>query len=140
MAAKSGAEIFEQYRARMSQSMARIQKGAETTEKSQVGNAIKQKELMKQRIMEAIDNGSWETGLRNAGDQKWLRNLVQKGIPKITAGIDANKPEIIAKMEKVGQVGEMVSKEVDAMPKGGVEESIARVRRSMEIQKDQWGK
>jgi t-SNARE complex subunit (syntaxin) len=117
-----------------------IKAGVQNTDKDQAASAIAAQELMRQRLIEALDRGDWVKGLQEAGHEKWARNMVDKGIGKITTGIDANKTEIIAKFEKVDQVGKEVRSATKNMPKGSIDDSLGRVRKSMEIQKDRWGK
>ena len=135
---KTGNEIFDEYRTRMGQSAEKIRKGVQTTDKDQAAEAAKAKDRMMENHAKAMADGKWERGLANAGHDKWERNMVAKGIPKNTAGIDANKDEIVQKFDKVARVGEKVKREVATMPKGGIENGVNRVRRAMETTIDEW--
>lgn len=138
--ALNGQEIFDKYSRNMGNAAQDIQKGVETTSKSQSENAIAAKDKMLQNFNAAMAENKYEKGLRKSGDEKWRRNLIQKGIPKIGAGIQANKSEIIEVFTKVAAVGEEVKNQVAQMPKNSMADSLARVQRSMEIQKAAYGK
>lgn len=131
---------YEQWKLRMGQSTGRMADGVEDTQKSQTGNAIKAKALMIENHNKAMQAGKWEEGLRRAGDAKWKRNMLEKGIPKIMTGINANAAEIAEKFAKVDEVGVIVKAKIATMPKGTLEDSVARSRESMIMQKDAWGK
>lgn len=138
--AKTGEQIYEEFRTRMSQSAQKMKDGASNTDRSQSGNAIAAKQIMIDNLTKALADGKWEEGLRKAGDEKWLRNFLEKGVAKVVAGIDANKDDIIQKFEKVGRVGDKVRKAVSSMPKGTFQDSVNRAAESMKIQKEEWGK
>lgn len=135
-----GDRLFEKYRRNMGNAQTDIKNGVENTTKDQAKNAIKAKELMVENHRKAIENGKWEKNLKNAGHEKWKRNFLAKGVGKITAGIDANASEIKETMQMVHEVGQLVRSEVDKMPKGGIENSLARVRKMMETSQAAWGK
>ena len=138
--ALTGAQIYEKYQRRMGQASEDIKRGVETTTKSQSEEAIKAAPRMRENLNKALDAGKYEEGLRRSGDAKWKRNLIEKGIPKIAAGITANKTEITQQFDKVSAVGEAVKTAVASMPKGSIEDSLNRVRASMVAQKAAWNK
>lgn len=140
MAKSTVEEMFQDYYNGMTGSTEKIRRGVERTQKSQSQNAIKAIPLMKQRINEALDSGRVAEGLRRSGDEKWRRNTLEKGLGKIGVGITANQDEIKQKFQKVLEVGDQVSNAVKDMPKGTLEQSVARARKAMETAKKGWGK
>lgn len=136
----SGSEIFEQYKTRMGQSRDRILKGIKNPKRSPTDSAIANKDKMRTNWQKSMDAGSWEKGLRAAGDDKWRNNFEKKGVDKISAGIEANKTAIIAAFEKVDAAGKAVREAVKDMPNNSIEDALAIQRKSMEIQKQMHGK
>jgi len=138
--AKSVEQTFNKYRRNLTAAVGDMEYGAKNTSKSQTKNAIKQKQLMIDNHAKAIQSGKWERGLTEAGDAKWERNYVEKGLPKIGLGIDANADEIKAKFSAVIDNGERVSAEVAKMPKGGLNNAAARAMKAWQMTQDYWGK
>jgi|SaaInl7_150m_RNA_FD_contig_21_72560_length_815_multi_21_in_0_out_0_2 hypothetical protein len=138
--ALTGQEVAEKYARNMQNASQDIIKGVETTQKSQSKNAIAAKDKMTQNFNAAMAANKYEEGLTKSGDDKWRRNLINKGVPKIAIGIQTNMPEIVEAMTKVVAVGEEVKRMTSAMPKNSMADSLARVQRSMEIQKAAYGK
>ena len=136
--ALNGQEIYDKYRRNMGTATESIKVGIENTTKDQAVNAIAAKDRMKENLNKALDAGKYEAGLKKSGHAKWKHMMLQKGVPKITAGIDANKTEIVSTFEKVATVGAEVRRETENMPKGGIDNSLNRVRKSMEIQQNRW--
>jgi hypothetical protein len=138
--AKTGAQIFTKYRKNLSNAQSDMRLGAETTSKDQAKNAIAQKALMIENHRKAIDRGDWDKGLQASGHAGWQKGYIEKGLPKIMLGVDTAQTKITAAMDKVAQVGEQVQREVATMPKGGIENAVSRVRRTIEITKKAYGK
>lgn len=138
--AKTAEEIYNKYRTNLSNATEYVKSGVKNTTKSQTANAIAQKERMVENHRKAIDNGTWEANLRKAGDEKWRNNMLNLGVSKMIAGVDANETEIKAKFAQVAEVGSMVQTEVSKLPKGGTENAVARVRKTIELTKKAWGK
>ncbi|MBC8552952.1 MAG: hypothetical protein H8D23_25280 [Candidatus Brocadiales bacterium] len=136
----SGEEMYEKFNRNMGNAKQDIIRGVQSTTKSQSGNAIKAKQKYIDNLQKSIAKNSWEQGLKDAGDEKWRNNFISKGVDKIQAGIAANKPHIVAQMQKVSQIGEEIKNQVANMPKVTEQDSIDRVVFNMRFAKKAWGK
>jgi len=96
-----------------------------TTAPSQA--AIAQKELLKQKINEAIDNGTWEAGLNAVSLQDWKDAALNKGVSRIAGGISAARPKLTKFYSELLPAVDAAAAEVRAMPKGTLEDSINRM-------------
>ena len=136
--ALTGKQIAAKYKRNMAAAGPSIEEGVRTTTKSQTKNAIAAKDLMIANHAKAMADGKFEKGLEAAGDQKWADNLIKKGIPKIQTGIDLNMAHIERQFDKVATIGAAAKDQIDAMPKGGMSNALARVQRNMELISDFW--
>lgn len=89
--------------------------------------AAKQKELLKAKLIEAIDNGTWATAVAGVSLAEWQEKILNKGIPRISAGVDGA-------MGKQAVMAEQLLKNVDAAvavvnqtPRGDLETNINRM-------------
>ena len=133
-------DTYNEYRKRMGASTEKMKRGVETTNKSQSANAIAAQDRMVQNYNAAISQGKYKEGLEKAGDAKWKRNYIEKGLPNVVRGIDANEAEVRKAMAKVAETGNMVKDRISQMPKGTLEDSVARSRESMILQKEAYNK
>lgn len=101
--------------------------GVEQPLESWQQNTLKAKSAWEQGIQQAITRGSWEAGIREAGDEKWRRGAVEKGAQRYAQGVAAAKEEWARKWEPYRAVLESVTLP-DRGPKGS-EQNWERSRR-----------
>ena len=78
------------------------------------------------KITEAVNSGKCGDALRKVSLNEWKNAMLDKGLPRISSGIAAAKPKIQAFFEEWLPWEESISQTVKAMPKGTIEDSIAR--------------
>jgi hypothetical protein len=88
--------------------------------------AIKNKEKMKRKLIEAIDKGEWEAGLRRYTLDQWKRDMLTKGIDRIPSGADAAKDKMADFFSQLFPHIESGLREIEKMPSVTLEDSIAR--------------
>ena len=127
MARVTPQEYAEKMARRLSASTEDIRSGIQrvTTAPSQA--AIAQKELLKMKIIQAIDDGTWEAGLNSVSLQDWKDAAINKGLNRIGPGINAAKPKLIKFATQLLPAVDAAAAEAKAMPKGTLEDSIARM-------------
>lgn len=139
MARVNAQEWQEKHARRLKASTEDIKKGVMNVREAPGVAAARSKELLKQRIIEAIDNGTWETKVAGVSLQEWQDKFINKGVNRIAAGVDAAKEKSIASAEKLLKNVDTASSEVKAMPKGTIDDSINRMttyaRRMHELSK-----
>lgn len=127
MARVDASEFAEKWSRRLKASLEDIRRGVERLDKSPTELAVKKKEKMKQKLIEAIDSGRWERGLQKVTLEDWKRAMLNKGLTRISAGVDEATP----KMQAFGQA--LLShidaglKQIENMPDLTLEDSINRM-------------
>ncbi len=98
---------------------------ARVTEAPGIAAAAAQ-DLMLQRIIESIQSGRWAEAVSAVSLSDWKTAMTDKGIPRISQGIQAAQPQLVNFYSKLLPALEQISAEVNQMPKGDIEASIAR--------------
>jgi hypothetical protein len=138
MARKTPQQVFDKYKKNMGNATADIKIGVQTTDKDQAERAIKAIPKMKAKVVEAIDNGSVEAGLKRSGRKGWEDGMLGKGINNIMPGIEQKKAKIMDAMEGVVENAANVVKATEDMPKNNLEEGLQKVRVAAETTQAYW--
>ena len=88
MARVTAKQFQEKHANNLKASTTYIQQGIEGVTESPTLKAAAKKDKMRAGILKAIDDGKWEAGLRRVTNEDWKRAAIEKGIPRIAAGID----------------------------------------------------
>lgn len=127
MAKLTPKEFQEKHARRLKASLSDIKAGVSRVTENPMEKAANKSEKMKERLVAAIDSGKWARGLRSVSLDDWKSQLINKGIPRISAGIDAAAPKVEAFAEKLlPYIDEGVAK-VKSMPDLTLEDSISRM-------------
>jgi len=128
MPVRSGKEYAEKWSRRLKGAIADITAGVEALDKNPAEEAIKAKEKMKAKLLEAIDSGRWEGGLKKVTLEEWKRKMLNKGIPNISRGVDEAIPDMEEfgnwLLPKVTDIAERVKREIPGVT---LEDSIRRM-------------
>lgn len=79
-------------------------------------------------VMRAAEEGKFEEGLRAVSLSDWQRAMTNKGVPNMQTGAREGVTKVEKFMRDFLPFAEQVSQEIAAMPKGSLEDSIARAR------------
>lgn len=127
MAKMTPAQVAAKWGNRLSGASADIQQGVQSVTVAPSQKAIAAKAKMRQNVLAAIDNGSWENGLKNVTLSDWQQAFIQKGIPRITQGTQAAQDKVAAFHAKLQPAQDSLSAKVNSMPKMNLADSIARM-------------
>lgn len=120
-------EFAEKWARRLKGATEDIRRGVEKLDRNPAEEAIKKKEKMKARLIEAIDSGRWEAGLKKVTLEEWKAKMLNKGIGRIPSGVDEATP----KMEEFAKVLlphiEEGRKKIEGMPDLTLEDNIRRM-------------
>ena len=120
-------EFAEKWARRLKGATEDIRRGVEKLDKNPAELAIKKKEKLKARLIEAIDSGRWERALGKVTLEDWKKAMINKGIGRISAGVDEATP----KMEEFGRAllshVEAGQKAIEGMPDLTLEDNINRM-------------
>ncbi len=122
------AEAFEKYKRNVAAAGPAYIKGAQTTKKDPVANAIRSKDAMRQKTIEAIDSGSWEAGLQRSGKAGWLKGIQDKGAARLAEGAAKSEQKTKSYMMKAIPAQQAAAEDIKArIPKTGKAGAMARV-------------
>ena len=82
-------------------------------------------DLWAQRV--AASRNKWATNVGKVTLEEWKSKMINVGIPRVASGATANKPKVANFLTKFLPFQEQVTNQVRAMPKGTIEQSIARM-------------
>jgi len=85
---KSASSITETWASRTKGSVSAIQAGVNAVTESPMEKAAAKKEKMKNNLMESINNGSWEKGLRKVSLADWKAKTSSKVAARLSSGVD----------------------------------------------------
>lgn len=104
-----------------------IRLGVESVTESPTRAAAAKKDKMRQNILTAIDNGKWEAGLNRVTVEDWKTATVNKGIPRISAGIQGAKNKLTDFYGKLLPFQDALAAKVKKMPDLTLDDSINRM-------------
>jgi len=88
--------------------------------------AIANKEKFRRKLIEAIEKGKWESGLRKYTLDQWKKDMLTRGIDRIPSGADAAKDKMSDFYAQLFPHIEAGLKELDRMPSMTLEDSVNR--------------
>lgn len=127
MARVDASEFAEKWNRRLKASLEDIRRGVERVDKAPTELATKKKEKMKQKLIEAIDSGRWERGLQKVTLEDWKRAMLNKGLTRISAGVDEATPKMQAFGQALLNHIDAGLKQIENMPDLTLEDSINRM-------------
>jgi len=88
--------------------------------------AARAQQLMVQRWMEAIQNGTWAKNVSAVSLDDWKNAIIKKGIPRIAQGVAQAQTSKVQVIQNLLDAVDQASQAARAIPKGGIEQSIQR--------------
>lgn len=127
MAKLTPAEITEKHNRRLKAAVVDMQKGVENVTIAPTAKAARAIDKMRTNILLAIDSGKVKRGLERVTLQGWQKAMIEKGIPRVAAGIDGAKEKMEAFYGELMPHIDRLQAEVDKLPKVSFEDGIARM-------------
>lgn len=132
-------EFAIKHAARTKAAQGDARKGIERVTKSPAESAVEQIDVMKRNLMASLEDGTWERNMLKVTLSDWKKKMIDKGLPRVAAGLDAAMPKTIESAKALLADVETVMNEIDTMPKGDIESNINRMihnaRRMSELKK-----
>lgn len=101
--------------------------GVEGVTEAPTAKAAAKKDKMRQNIINSIDSGKWERGLRRVTNEEWKRKMIDKGIPRVAAGIDGAADKIRSFAAELLPFQDTLQASVKRMPDVTLDDSINRM-------------
>ena len=119
-------EFADKHARRLKAAIPDIQAGINRVTESPTIKAANKKDKMKARLNESIDNGKWEAGLRRVTLESWKSAIINKGLQRISGGIDGAKDKVVAFGTQLLAYETTLQNQVNQMPDLTLEDSLAR--------------
>jgi hypothetical protein len=127
MAKLTPQEFQEKHARRLKGAVDDMRRGVENVTTSPTEKAAAKQDKMRSNLVAAIDSGKWSRGLRRVTLNEWKDKMINKGIGRVSAGIDAAAPKVIAFAEELLPHIDKVRAEVKKMPDVTLEDNIQRM-------------
>lgn len=75
---------------------------------------------------DAMQSGKWERNLGRVTLEEWKKSMVEKGVARVAAGVDASKDKLVAFYGELIPFQADLSKKIESLPDLTVEDSIQR--------------
>ncbi len=127
MAKVNSTQFAEKWARRMSQSTQDIQNGVNRVTEAPTAKAAAKKQKMLQNLTAAVNSGKWEAGLNRVSLQDWKKSIIEKGLPRVQAGVTAAQPKVADFANKLLAYQEGLQSQIESMPDLTLQDSISRM-------------
>ena len=103
-----------------------IRQGVQNVTEAPGVKAARKADKMLAGITEAINSGKWQEAVANVSLPEWQRAMLDKGIGRIPAGVEAAKAKNLQMAERLLAAVDSVASRVNAMPDTNLEDRIAK--------------
>ncbi len=123
----SASEIADLQVERLKSSTGRIRTGIERVQEAPGMKAGRQQEKLLQNFTEAVSSGKWRQRVEAVPLEQWKSDAINKGLPRISAGIEQAKPKIAEfhRQRQAHQGG--IDGELDSMASTTLQDNINRM-------------
>ncbi len=119
-------EFAEKHARRTKAAVDDMRKGIEKITEAPTAKAASKREKMRANLNAAIDSGKWESGLRRVSLDEWKKQILGKGLQRVSAGIDGAHDKIVAFAGQLLEYEKNLQTKVNNMPDLTLEDSVAR--------------
>ena len=88
--------------------------------------AAQAQDKMRANLIDAIDTGKWADRVRSVSLSEWKQAMINKGIPRVAAGIDGAAPKVIAFATDLFAYENGLMTTIEAMPDVTLNDSVNR--------------
>jgi len=120
-------EFAEKHNRRTKAALDDLRTGVERVTEAPTVKAAAKQEKMRAKLVEAIDSGKWAAGLKRVSLEEWRRKMVELGVPRVSAGLDASREKVEKFAAELLPHIESGQKEIEKLPDVTLEDSINRM-------------
>ncbi len=120
------AEYQEKHARNLKASIPDVRRGVERVTESPTEKAAAQSDKYLAGIQAAVSSGKWQAGLRRVTLADWKSKMLDKGVARISTGIDAAKSKVISFASELLPFEATLQAQIETMPDMTLEDSIAR--------------
>jgi len=122
----SASEAQSKHARRLKASTEDIKAGVNATSEAPSLKAVAKQDKMRENLLAAIDDGTWAARLGKYTLSQWKSDMINKGVGRISKGIDEAAPKVTAFFNALLPVAYAISDEVKGMPDMTLDDSVAR--------------
>lgn len=122
----TASQITDKWAANLGGSTQTIRQGVEAVQVNPAEKAIARKEAYRQGVIRAVDDGSYESGLRRVTLSGWKTAMINKGLSRIATGASEAKPKFQSFMQEFIPHLQAGLTQLESMPRGDINQNIAR--------------
>lgn len=127
MAKMSATEFQEKHARRLKAATADMEKGIRSVTVAPTAKAAAAMGKLRTNLLKAIDSGKMERRLKAVSLQDWQDKMINKGIGRVAAGIDAAAPKVVAFAEQLLPAIDKAKGKIDNLPSVTLEDNINRM-------------
>lgn len=127
MAKVTAAEFREKHARRLKGAVEDMRRGVENVTESPTAKAAKKVDKMRTNLLKSIDDGKWVKGLERVSLEEWKDKMINKGIGRVAAGIDAAAGKVEAFASELLPHIDKVKAEIQNLPDTTLEDNIQRM-------------
>ena len=120
-------EITEKWARKLKGATEDIKRGVQRLEENPAEKAIEQVEVLKKKLIEAIESGRWANQLRKVTLDEWKRKMTEFGVAAISKGVDKAKDKRAEFDRWLVEAVNSALSEIKTPYTGELEDSIARM-------------
>lgn len=129
----SAQEIAEKWRKNVQGAGSSYKAGVLAVTTSPMEKAAQSKDLWVAGIQRAAESGTWEDGLRSVTLESWKIRTASTGADRFVQGAKDGEGKMQSFMTQWLPQAARIKTEVAAMPKGTIQDSIARAAKAIEM-------
>ena len=123
---RTAQEIARKWQRNLSGSVEAIRNGVQDVTVSPTEKAAAKADQYLIGVQSAVDSGKYQAGLRRVTLEQWKQAMLDKGVPRLASGAAAGEPKFQEFMAEFLPYIESGQRMLENMPRGGLQENIAR--------------
>lgn len=127
MAKLTPTEFQEKWAKRLKGASVEMKDGVNKVKVAPSKLAIAKQEKMKANLIKAIEDGVWAASLGKVTLEKWKDDMLKKGVPRVSAGVDGAKEKMQHFASWLFTRLDAAQAEIAGMPDITLEDNIARM-------------
>jgi len=120
-------EFVEKWSRRLKGATEDIRRGVEKVSEAPSKKAIAKKEKLIANLMKAFEEGVWDKQLEKYGLEDWKKDMTEKGIGRISGGVDRSKDKMREFASWLLSRVEAGQRKVKEMPDMTLEDKLRRI-------------
>lgn len=127
MAKMTAEEFQEKHARRLKAATADMEKGVRGVTVAPTLKAAQAMPKLRANLMKAIDSGKMERRLKAVSLQDWQSKMIDKGIGRVSSGIDGAKDKVISFASQLLPAIDKAKSNIDRMPSVTLDDNINRM-------------